>query len=137
MTMLSVNPSIKAWAVLGFGLAATMLAPVAATAGSLENLERERARMLSIYLNPALDPATRQRQAQPVRRRLVDLERIVLRDDAIAAKPDATARRAFESYDLTFLVHAAAEKNLTILEVWLGEIGVSTPTILSARVGRR
>jgi hypothetical protein len=108
-----------------------------ASATSLDNLERERASLLSKFLDPSLVAGDRQRLIEPTRRRLVDLERMVLRDDSLMAKPNATARRAFENYDLTFLVHASAEKKATILEVWLREVGVSTSTTLSARVGRR
>lgn len=122
-----------------FGLAlAIAVTPLAmANATTLDNLERERARLLSNYLDPALAANERQRLTEPARRRLVDLERMVLRDESLAAKPNATVRRAFENYDLTFLVHASAEKKATILEVWLREVGVSTSTTLAARVGRR
>jgi hypothetical protein len=120
---------------LAFAIAATPLA--AAQATSLDNLERERAKLLFNSLDPALAANDRQRLIEPARRRLVDLERMVLRDESLAAKPTAKVRRAFENYDLTFLVHASAEKAATILEIWLREVGVSTSTTLAARVGRR
>lgn len=121
------------------GLALALLAGAAglAQASSLDNLERERAKLLSSYLDPALAANQRQQTVEPTLRRLVDLERIVLRDESLAAKPNAAVRRAFENYDLTFLVHASAEKKSTILEIWLAEVGVSTSTVLAARVGRR
>ncbi|MEQ8395350.1 hypothetical protein [Thalassobaculum sp.] len=123
----------------GFGLslvAATLLAGSAA-AGPLENLERERAGLLAILLDPALDPDTRQVRAEPALRRLVDLERMVLRDTRSASEPDALARRAFADYDLTFLVHASVEQGLTPLELWLDRLGLSSSRLRSARVGRR
>jgi hypothetical protein len=127
----------KTMATVGLTLAIAASAPGTANAASLDNLERERARLLSNYLDPALAANDRQRLIEPARRRLVDLERMVLRDETLTAKPNATVRRAFENYDLTFLVHAAAEKKVTILEVWLREVGVSSSTTLAARVGRR
>ena len=120
---------------LALAIAATPLATAQAT--SLDNLERERAKLLFNSLDPALAANDRQRLIEPARRRLVDLERMVLRDESLATKPTAKVRRAFENYDLTFLVHASAEKAATILEIWLREVGVSTSTTLAARVGRR
>lgn len=126
-------------ATRSIGLAlAIIAAPLgSANATSLDNLERERAKLLVGYLDPALAASDRRRLIEPARRRLVDLERMVLRDESLTAKPTATVRRAFENYDLTFLVHASAEKQATIMEIWLREVGVSTSTTLAARVGRR
>lgn len=123
--------------VVGLTLAVVVGANGSALAAPLDNLERERATLLTNYLDPALAPGDRQRAIEPARRRLVDLERIVLRDDTLASKPSAAVRRAFENYDLTFLIHASAEKRVTILETWLGEVGVSTSATMAARVGRR
>ena len=123
--------------IFGLTLAIVTVGSQLADASSLNNLERERAKLLSHYLDPALAAGDRQSQGEPMLRRLVDLERMVLRDDSLAAKPGSTVKRAFENYDLTFLVHAAAEKKVTVLEVWLRELGVSSATTLAARVGRR
>jgi hypothetical protein len=124
----------------GFGLSvlaiATLLAGSAA-AGPLENLERERAGLLAILLDPALDPDTRQARVEPALRRLVDLERLVLRDTRSASDSDALARRAFAHYDLTFLVHASVEQGLNPLDLWLDRLGLSSGQLMTARVGRR
>ena len=48
-----------------------------------------------------------------------------------------TVRRAFENYDLTFLVHAGAERRLALIDLWLQEIGLSTDAVMAARLGRR
>lgn len=122
---------------VGLALAITTVPLSMANGTTLDNLERERAKLLSNYLDPALAAGDRKRLIEPARRRLVDLERMVLRDDSLAAKPSAAVRGAFENYDLTFLIHASAEKKATILEIWLREVGVSTSTTLAARVGRR
>jgi hypothetical protein len=46
-------------------------------------------------------------------------------------------RAAFENYDLTFLVHASIERNRTVVDHWMEQVGVSTGTLMAARAGRR
>jgi hypothetical protein len=108
-----------------------------AMADSLENLERERAILIEAMLNPELSPAERQQRMEAEKRRLVDLERMVLRDDALKGKNTPIVRKAFANYDLTFLVHASTEKNLSLMDNWLEQVGVSTQTLMSARKGMR
>ncbi len=108
-----------------------------ASAGTLENLERERAIVLGTYLDQALEANERQSRTQISRNRLIDLERMVLRDKSLAGKNTPHVRKAFDNYDLTFLVHAATEGNRDVLDHWLEQIGVSTHSLMSARVGRR
>ena len=50
----------------------------AASAGPLENLERERAILIETLLDPELAPGDRQAKLEMAKARLVDLERIVL-----------------------------------------------------------
>lgn len=109
----------------------------AAAAGTLENLERERAILLEILLSGDLGVEERQSRIEVSRTRLIDLERMVLRDSELVGKNTPLVRSAFDNYDLTFLVHAAAEKRRALADHWLGEIGVSTQTISNARMGRR
>jgi hypothetical protein len=108
-----------------------------AMADSLENLERERAILVEAMLNPELSPAERQQRLEAEKRRLVDLERMVLRDDALKGKNTPVVRKAFANYDLTFLVHASTEKKLSLMDNWLEQVGVSTQTLMSARKGMR
>lgn len=108
-----------------------------AAADSLENLERERAILIEAMLNPELSPAERQQRIESEKRRLVDLERMVLRDDALKGKNTPVIRKAFSNYDLTFLVHASTEKNLSLMDNWLDQVGVSTQSLMSARKGMR
>jgi hypothetical protein len=105
-----------------------------ASAGVLENLERERASVLKSILDPELSPSERQKKIQGSKMRLIDLERMVLRDDKLKGRNTPTVRRAFENYDLTFLLHAATEKNLTITDNWLAELGITTQNIMSAQI---
>ena len=116
-------------------LVAAFGAPV--QAGTLENLERERALALETLLSPDVSPAEREDRTALSRARLVDLERMVMRDESLKGKNTPAVRVAFESYDLTFLVHASVEKNRTLVDHWLEQIGVTTNSLMSARVGRR
>ncbi len=118
-------------------MAAGALWANAVAAGTLENLERERAIVLDAYLDQALDPTERESRTQISRNRLIDLERMVLRDKSLAGKNTPHVRKAFDNYDLTFLIHAATEDNRDVLDHWLEQIGISTDSLMNARVGRR
>jgi len=122
------------------GLAAAVLATGHATpaaAGTLENMERERAIMIETMLSGDIDNVQRQQRMDIARTRLVDLERMVLRDKSLVGKNQPLVRAAFDNYDLTFLVHASVEKNRSVADHWLSEIGLSTKAIMNARSGRR
>ena len=122
---------------LALGLAALLASGQPSTAGTLENLERERALVIEIILNPDLSPAERQEKLQALRPRLVDLERMVLRDKKLSGRNTPTVRRAFQNYDLTFLIHAATEHKLTLQDNWLSQLGLTTQSVMSASVRRR
>ena len=113
------------------------LAAGAAQAGTLENLERERALLVETMLTPSLTSEERQAKVAVSKHRLVDLERMVLRDQSLVGKNRPVVRKAFENYDLTFLVHSAIEKNQSLIDQWLDQIGVSTHNLMNARLGRR
>ena len=106
-------------------------------AGSLENMERERALLLESLITSELTPETRQAKVEISRNRLIDLERLVLRDKSLVGKSTPMVRAAYENYDLTFLVHASTEHNRSLLDHWLQEVGVSTESLMNARIGRR
>lgn len=108
-----------------------------AQAGPLENLERERAMMLGAAISPTLSPEERQEKVMRSRHRLVDHERIVIRNTDLHEENNPVTRRAFANYDLTFLTHASIEKNRDIIGHWLQELGLSTEALLTARAGRR
>lgn len=109
----------------------------AAAAGTLENMERERAILLETILSGDLNPGERESRIQVARTRLVDLERMVLRDRKLVGRNTPAVRAAFDNYDLTFLVHASTEKGRSIADHWLGEVGVSTAALMNARMGHR
>ena len=128
--------SCAAMACVAIGLAAGS-ATNPAQAGTLENLERERAMFIESLLDPEATPAERIEKMRISKRRLIDLERMVIRDTSLTGRNTPTVRRAFENYDLTFLVHAATENNVSAIDAWLGQIGITTQSLMSARMGRR
>ena len=103
-----------------------------AHAGTLENLERERAFIIKVFLDPGLGTAERMWKIENGKPRLVDLERMVLRDDKLTGRNTPVVRQAFANYDLTFLVHAGAEKNRALLDIWLEQVGVTTNAVMVA-----
>lgn len=109
----------------------------AAVADPLATMERERARLIATLLDANTDPEGRAAEARTARRRLIDLERIVLRDPGTATDTRPIARRAFADYDLTFIAHASIERDMAVLDLWLDRLGVSTSRVMAARMGRR
>ena len=114
---------------------ATVTGATSAQAGTLENLERERALLIQTFLDPALTPEQRQSTITSANRRLVDLERMVLRDKQLRKRQDRIVRRAFKNYDVTFIAHASAEKNLTTIDNWLEQFGMTTESLRTAEAG--
>jgi hypothetical protein len=84
-----------------------------------------------------LDLNQRQKKVQSIYRRLVDIERMVLRDDRVTSSNSPLAQNAFDKYELTFLVHSSAEKKLPPLSHWMSELHLTTANILSAKPGHR
>ena len=119
--------------------AAAVVAAVAgpAWAGSIENLERERAIAIETLLAPEMAASERSAKISVAKSRLVDLERIALRDKSVDGRASPAIKRAFANYDLTFLVHASTEKNVTLLDHWLEELGLSTQNLMAASRRRR
>ena len=122
---------------LAMTMLASLVAANSAQAGTLENLERERAIMIETLLDPSFSVVERQEKLTLSKNRLVDLERMVIRDKSLASKNTPVVKTAFENYDLTFLVHASVEKNHSLIDHWLSQIGVSTKNVMDARIGRR
>ena len=121
---------------LAFATAAAALA-LPATAGTVENLERERAILIDTFLNPEMTPAERQTRIATSQHRLLDLERMVLRDDGLIGRATPAVKRAFANYDLTFLIHASAEKDMSVTDNWLAQMDITTQAVMSAVRRRR
>lgn len=118
------------------GISLAMAVSAATQAGTLENMERERALMIGTLLSSELSIEKRQQQVQLAQRRLIDLERMVLRDQDLVGKNTPVVRTAFENYDLTFLVHASTEKDKLVIDQWLEQLGITTSTLMNSRMGR-
>ena len=120
-------------------VAVTLFAALSSSvnAGTLENLERERALLVEALISGDLTGQERQKKISLARARLIDLERMVLRDKSLTRKNTPAVRAAFDNYDLTFMIHASVEKNRMLSDHWLHEIGVSTQSLMNTRVGRR
>jgi hypothetical protein len=108
-----------------------------AQAGSIENMERERAIMLQTMLDPNMSQEERHSKAKLSQKRLIDLERIVLRDKSLDGRNTPLVKRVFADYDSSFLVHASAEKNLSVTDHWFEQLGLSTNSLLAASRRRR
>ena len=125
---------ILAAATIVAGLSATLSG---AQAGSLENLERERTILVENLLNTNMSAEERQAKMTISKRRLIDLERIALRDKSLVGRNTPAIKRAFANYDLTFLVHASVEKNRGLADHWLEQVGLSQQSVLSGVSRRR
>ncbi|CCQ75283.1 hypothetical protein [Magnetospira sp. QH-2] len=124
--------------LLTSAIALGLLASTAtAWADTLETLERERAVTVDLMLDPELTVPDRMGKLATAQRRLVDLERMVLRDDSLRGKNTRAVRQAFKNYDITFLAHGSVEKNRAMIDNWLDQFGVSTESLMAAKVGRR
>lgn len=104
---------------------------------SLENLERERAALLATLSDATLNTQERHNKANQIYRRMSDIERMVLRDERIAKSDKIIVKRAFESYELTFLVHASAEANLLPMSHWLHSMNIDSSAINKSQAGVR
>ncbi|MBT5081709.1 MAG: hypothetical protein HOK21_25375 [Rhodospirillaceae bacterium] len=125
----------KVLPMVAFLTACAATAPV--QADTLANMERERALLIETMLDGEISPAERHLRLERGQRRLLDLERMVLRDDKLVGRNTPKVRQAFANYDLTFLVHASVEKNRSMADTWLGQLGISTQNLMSAKQGRR
>lgn len=123
--------------LLSYSAAAFVLMCSTGFAGTLENLERERAMTVQTMLDGSLTVEQRGAKLDTAKRRLVDLERMVLRDEGLKGRTDQTTRVAFKNYDVTFLAHASLEKNRSLSDHWLDQFGISTDSLMATKIGRR
>jgi hypothetical protein len=114
-------------------IASAVLISAPAVAGSLENLERERSIMVSLLLDADLNIAQRQEKIAFSKRRLTDLERIALNDKALRESRSPLVLKVFKNYEMSFLVHSAAESGRSMSTHWLEGIGLSTSDLMNTR----
>ena len=109
---------------------------VSAKAGSLENLERERALAITALLDSTIDVEARWSKLNLSNARLADLEVIVINDKSLKSTYSPRVKHALSNYELTFLAHASAENDKTIAAHWFEHVGISTDQLLSSRVAK-
>ena len=107
---------------------------VSAKAGSLENLERERALAITALLDSTIDIEARWNKLNLSTARLADLEVIVINDKSLKSTYSPRVKHALSNYELTFLAHASAENDKTIAAHWFEHVGISTDQLLASRV---
>lgn len=118
-------------------LASLIFISAPAHAGTVENLERERAIMVELLLANDMSAEERFSKLNLSKKRLIDLERIVLRDKSLVGRNTPAVKRAFANYDLTFMIHASVEKDRSIADHWLSQIGFDKQGLLSSQMRRR
>lgn len=104
---------------------------------SLSNLERERAALINDMLNPSLDFEERLARVNKRQRQLTDMERMVIRDERLLSSKLFTVKKAFDTYELTFLVHAGAESQNTAASQWLEQVQFTSSSVMRASAGYR
>jgi hypothetical protein len=104
---------------------------------SLQNLERERASLLATLTDANISMEVRQQKSSSIYRRMADIERMVLRDERIANSDKVLVQKAFANYDLTFLVHASAERKVQPLSQWMNTLGINAANIAQSKQGYR
>ena len=107
-----------------------------ATAGSLENLERERALAIAALLDSTIDVEARWNKLNLSTARLADLEVIVINDKSLKSTYSLRVKHALSNYELTFLAHASAEDDKSIAAHWFERVGLSTDQLLASRVAK-
>ena len=109
---------------------------LSAQAGSIENMERERALIIGQILDPAMSSQMRWERMGYSKRRMADLERIALHAKTLQDSRKPSVLRAFREYELSFLVHAATESQRPITVHWLETMGLTTSDLMNARVSK-
>ena len=108
-----------------------------ANANSIDSLERERAKTLNLILDKSISIGERKKRLEISKMRLLDLERMTINDKNINKNPNHRTIKAFENFDLTFLVHSSLEKDKPISLIWFEKIGLTTENLMSTRVTRK
>jgi hypothetical protein len=108
-----------------------------ANANSIDTLERERAKALNLVLDKNISIGDRKKNLQKSKMRLLDIERMTINSKDINKNPNHQTIKAFENFDLTFLVHTSLEKGKSLSITWLEEIGLTTENLMNTRITRK
>ena len=108
-----------------------------ASANYIEILERERAKILNLVLDKSISIGERKKRIEQRQMRLLDLERITINSKNINKNPSYQTIKAFENFDLTFLVHSSLENNKSLSVMWFEKLGLTTDNLMNTRVSRK
>ena len=114
-----------------------IFSPYAANANTIDNLERERAKALNLILDKSISIGDRKSKLEKSKMRLLDLERMTINSKNINKNPSYQTIKAFENFDLTFLVHSSLEKGKSLSLTWLEKIGLTTENLMRTRISRK
>ena len=106
-------------------------------AETVENLERMRAKTLTVMFDKNINLNKRADKVQKLKLKLLDMEKIVLNDENLSNNPSSNTIKAFENFNFTFLVHSSLEKDKPIAINWLEELGFSSENLFRSRVFRK
>jgi len=113
-------------------LLTTFLNP--ALANSIDNMERTRASLITTILDPNLDADNKQNKLLDLKLKLLDKERMVINDKKIIQNPSRYTIKAFEEFELSFLVHASIEKKIDITSHWFNEVGFTSSSLKNTKL---
>ena len=108
-----------------------------ANANSIDALERERANTVNLILDKTISIAERKSRLEKSKMKLLDLERMIINNKNINKNPSFQTVRAFENFDLTFLVHSSVERSKSLAITWFEKIGFTTDNLINTRVTRK
>ena len=121
---------------LGLTFVLTSFVSTVVSAGSLENLERERSVAIATMLDSTIDVDARWNKLNISKRRLADLEVMVINDKKLQSSPSHRVKHSLSNYELTFLAHASVEHNKSVSTHWFDIIGLTTDQIIASKVSR-
>ena len=113
-------------------LLTTFLNP--AIANSIDNMERTRASLITTILDPNLEADNKQNKLLDLKLKLLDKERMVINDKKIIQNPSRHTIKAFEEFELSFLVHASIEKKVDITSHWFNEVGFTSSNLNNTKL---
>ena len=88
-------------------------------------------------LNTNISVKDRQQNLEKSKMKLLDLERITINNKNISKNPSYQTIKAFENFDLTFLVHASLEQEKSLPILWFEKVGLTTNNLMNTRVSRK
>jgi hypothetical protein len=106
-------------------------------AGTVENLERVRAKTITMMFDKNINESQRAKKIEKLKIKLLDMEKIVLNDSDLAKNPSNKTIKAFETFNFTFLVHSALEKDKPISINWLEDLGFTSDNLKRTQAYRK